>query len=185
VKIAIIGWGSLIWNPGELPYSGNWLKGGPRLSIEFSRISNDGRLTLVIDLNNGESVPTRYAESTRSNPIETIDDLCVREDSSTKMIGFVDLVNYSRSKTQYPDQTDVFDNIADWCDQKEFDAAVWTALPANFENKTGRAFSVDNALAYLKGLPPATQKTALDYIKNAPPEVETPLRGKFKEFGFI
>jgi len=185
MKIAIFGWGSLIWNPGDLPYKGNWLKGGPKLSIEFSRISNDGRLTLVIDLNNGELVPTRYVESTRSNLTDAIDDLCVREGSLIRMIGFVDLFNNTRSNTQYPDHADVFDDIAGWCDQAKFDAAVWTALPTNFQDKTGRAFSVDNAIAYLKELVPASQKTALDYINNAPPEVDTPLRRKATELTFI
>jgi len=185
MKIAVLGWGSLIWNPGELTYKGDWLKCGPMLSIEFSRISNDGRLTLVIDLKNGELVPTRYAESTRSNLIQAIDDLCIREGSPPRMIGFVDLVNNTRSNTQYPDHTNVFDNIADWCDQAEFDAAIWTALPANFQDKTGRAFSVDNAIAYLKGLQTVSQKTALDYINNAPSEVETPVRRKAKQMGLV
>ena len=49
MKIAILGWGSLIWNQNGLPVKGQWKKNGPVLPIEFSRVSRDGRLTLVID----------------------------------------------------------------------------------------------------------------------------------------
>ena len=49
MKIAVLGWGSLIWNKGNLRLTTNWTDGGPILPIEFSRISDDGRLTLVID----------------------------------------------------------------------------------------------------------------------------------------
>ncbi|MGB4774913.1 MAG: hypothetical protein WBP45_07070 [Daejeonella sp.] len=49
MKIACIGWGSLIWNPKNLQIQKQWFNDGPILPIEFSRQSNDGRITLVID----------------------------------------------------------------------------------------------------------------------------------------
>ncbi len=61
MKIAYLGWGSLIWDPGMLPISGDWKPGGPVLPIEFSRISDNGRLTLVIDDVNGVPIETLYA----------------------------------------------------------------------------------------------------------------------------
>lgn len=67
MRIAILGWGSLIWNPNGLPIRGDWQRGGPVLPIEFSRISSDERLTLVIDEQNGINVTTRYALSARTN----------------------------------------------------------------------------------------------------------------------
>jgi hypothetical protein len=48
MRIAFVGWGSLIWNPGKLPLATNWTEVGPILPIEFSRISKDGRLTLAL-----------------------------------------------------------------------------------------------------------------------------------------
>ena len=44
MKIAILGWGSLVWDSRQLPHSGEWHTGGPVLPIEFSRVSKDGRL---------------------------------------------------------------------------------------------------------------------------------------------
>lgn len=49
MKIAILGWGSLIWDKRNLRLAGEWQVGGPVLPIEFSRVSGYGRLTLVID----------------------------------------------------------------------------------------------------------------------------------------
>lgn len=53
-KIAILGWGSLIWDerPEFDSHHEEWTSGGPVLQLEFSRISESrkGALTLVIDM---------------------------------------------------------------------------------------------------------------------------------------
>ncbi|MDP1724125.1 MAG: hypothetical protein Q8L85_05425 [Alphaproteobacteria bacterium] len=47
--VAVLGWGSLIGNPGDLGIYGQFVSGGPTLPVAFTRISQDGRLTLVVD----------------------------------------------------------------------------------------------------------------------------------------
>ena len=38
-NIAILGWGSLIWDPRDLQFDGQWRENGPLFPIEFSRPS--------------------------------------------------------------------------------------------------------------------------------------------------
>jgi hypothetical protein len=46
--IACIGWVSLIWDPRELSIQRFWFNDGPFIKVEFTRQSEDGRMTLVI-----------------------------------------------------------------------------------------------------------------------------------------
>jgi hypothetical protein len=48
MKIAVLGWGSLLWEQGVLRLASRWRTDGPWLPIEFARLSDRGRLTLVI-----------------------------------------------------------------------------------------------------------------------------------------
>jgi hypothetical protein len=184
MKIAIIAWGSLVWDPRTLQIKGDWNNNGPMLNIEFSRVSKDGRLTLVVDPGNGEEVKTYFAQSKRNDLGDAIADLRDREGTIRKRIGFIDLINGSDSKTEFPDQVDVFTKIQDWCRSQNFDAAVWTALPSQFKDQTKLDFSVDNAITYLKNLPKSARENALDYIRNAPQEIVTPVRRKIEELNY-
>ncbi len=56
MRIACLGGGSLVWDPGGLPIQRSWFCGGPFAPVEFTRQSSGGRITLVID---SESTPVR------------------------------------------------------------------------------------------------------------------------------
>ena len=47
VKFAVLGWGSLIWDPRELKIAAKFAPNGPLLPIEFCRVSKDGRFTYL------------------------------------------------------------------------------------------------------------------------------------------
>jgi hypothetical protein len=63
MKIAVLAWGSLIWDPDTLKVADDFSLSGPCLPIEFSRISKGERLTLVIDEHLGNTCPTYSATS--------------------------------------------------------------------------------------------------------------------------
>lgn len=179
MKIAILGWGSLIWDKERawmLPIENDkWQKGGPVLPIEFARISETrcGALTLVIDPENRTKVPTRFAVSSRTKVDDAICDLRTREGTVVNNIGYVDIVRGTyHCKTDYPQAVSI---ITKWA-KKNFNAVIWTDLRSNFKCKRCRKFSIENALDYLHSLRPSQAEKARKYIKKAPPEIKTPLR---------
>ena len=179
MKIAILGWGSLVWERRDLPkLKGEWFKGGPLLPLEFSRISESriGILTLVIDPQNGKEASVRFATSARITLEDAICDLRTREGTVVKYIGFVDLVGGSQRCNAFPKAADT---IRSWASNKGFEAVVWTDLPSNFCKKHGQKFEIENAVKYLKELceqDKCAAKAAHEYINNAPEEINTPLR---------
>ena len=179
MRIAVLGWGSLVWDPRALHLAGGWQKGGPVLPIEFSRVSDDGRLTLVIDERDGTDVPTRYAHSSLADLDLAITDLQEREGTPNRdRIGFADILhdhNCARAQLKHPRACR---RIQAWAEEKQFDAVIWTAIGPRFREKTGEPFSVDAAVGYLARLPEQTKALALDYIRNAPWDLETPVRKK-------
>jgi hypothetical protein len=40
----------LIWDPRELPIRREWFDDGPLLRVEFTRQSNNGRITLLLEV---------------------------------------------------------------------------------------------------------------------------------------
>lgn len=184
MEIAIVGWGSLIWDPRELPREGTWEKGGPLLKVEFSRISSDGRLTLVMDPNNEEQVSTRYVRSPRADMSDAIEDLRKRESTGTKCIGFVNLRD---GKSRCNADRSAEAEIKKWAKSHGFDGVVWTDLKSNFQDEhcDGLPFSLDNAVDYLQALPKNVAERARRYVRNAPSEIDTPLRRRLQEIGWL
>jgi hypothetical protein len=176
LSIVILGWGSLIWDPRDLPREGMWQKEGPRLPVEFSRVSGDGRLTLVIDQAVGVPVNTRYVLSPRTFTSDAVKDLAAREGTGPSQIGFVDVVEASSSADRKPEQQFACAAVRAWCDEHRFNGAVWTALNSNFQDETGTEFSVESVITYLNNLPKTARSVALHYIRSAPEEVITPVR---------
>lgn len=180
MKIAILGWGSLITERGELPVTGDWQTGGPVIPIEFSRISQRGVragcLTLVIDPINGAPVSTQFITSSRNVLDESIIDLGKRERSNQSRIGFINLRTDTVQTWAHTQHPSACQTIRRWAIQQGFDAIVWTALTSNFEEVYKQPFSVATALEYLKNLDPKTRASAVEYIRRTPETTQTPFR---------
>ena len=74
--------------------------------------------------------------------------------------------------------------VKEWARAHEFDAVIWTELPSNFKDHTGRVFSPEVAVKYLGELPKVLVSQAKEYVDRAPKEIETPLRAKLREDGW-
>lgn len=148
LRIALLGWGSLLWDkrPEFDEHHGLWQFDGPELPLEFSRVSSSrkGALTLVIDDANGALCRSAYALSTRRDPDDAIADLRGREGTVMRHMGI-----YFRDGTRRG-QPSVPDNIPLWADLHGIDVVVWTGLPSNFEKEVRRPFSVENAIRHLQ-----------------------------------
>lgn len=183
MKIAILAWGSLTWNPDRLPLNSAWECNGPRLPIEFSRVSKDARLTLVIDPDNGVEVPTRIALSKRPSLLDAVADLRDRECTVIKHIGFTDRGGEKASYREHAAHEATHQSVTQWLVGTSFDAAIWTALPSNYREQLNHSFTLEHATKYLQTLPLGGRDNALEYIRKAPVEVVTPLREYLKANG--
>jgi hypothetical protein len=159
---------------------GDWILDGPTLPIEFSRISEKGRLTLVIDELNGTPVPARSIRSRCATLDEAIDNLRMREGArSSKGVGFADLRNGSNSPTAIAKRRASTEIIAKWGESKGADAVIWTAIGPRWP--LDGSFSVEAAAQYVVELGEPLRSEAHEYIKKAPAEVITPVRKRFEE----
>ena len=179
-RYAVLGWGSLLWDLDDLApkVDGPWAVGaGPRLPLEFSRISPKRKMSLVvvIDPDHGAPCPTHAIASRRSDIHAAAEDLQARE--RAKDVGFIGAVcratGFARASAP-----EVAAAARAWCEATGAAGAVWTDLPRNFEAETGAPFSVDAGLAYLRGLRGESAAEARRYIDGAPRETVTPLRSR-------
>ena len=175
MKIAILGWGSLIWLPKDLKFDTNsgWKENGPVLPIEFARISKDGRLTLVITAN-GTDVKTLYSVSSFNSLDLAVLNLKKREGTNEKYIG-----SYNKSKDEFsPIEFPYKDNIKNWIQTSDFDAVIWTNLPEklNLENMTKTEKDPDGRINYLQNIKGSESALAEEYIRNTPKQIATKYR---------
>lgn len=184
MRIAVVAWGSLVWDPRNLQAAARFAPDGPLLPIEFCRVSGDGRLTLVVDETFGAVCTTYTAPSALQDLDAAIENLRARENmGNARGVGFVDLASGKQSEIARRRHPDAVATIAAWAQSNGYDAAVWTALASNFDEpgKGGEPFSVTAALSYLERLEAqdaANFAKAIDYIKAAPSEVDTPVRAE-------
>ncbi|MCB4823810.1 hypothetical protein [Roseicella aerolata] len=176
MRIAVLGWGSLIWNPGTLKTSEAFTPTGPRLPVEFCRISNDGRLTLVLTEDFGTRSVTYSAVSAFGDLASAVADLRMREVTTRANIGIVDLRGDGGNAAKQRHASFV-DQISEWAVEHHYGAVIWTALESNFAERSarGEAFSTAAAVRYLEELNADQRADALRYIRNAPSEVQTPV----------
>lgn len=173
MKIACLGWGSLVWDPRTLPICTPWFEDGPNVPVEFTRQSNDGRITLVID---PESPPVRvlWAELDIDDLREAVRALGERE-------GVPELARGDRIGTWAygEDEPPSIPGITEWTVSVSVDAVVWTALGPKFDDEERRPSNYE-VTSYLSRLSGAVRDRAEKYIRKAPPQIQTDYRRSFQ-----
>ena len=175
MKIAILGWGSLLWDEyAEFDKEhDDWQLEGPSLTLEFSRVSQtrNGALTLVLDVQNGKSCKVAYTFSKRKNPDDAICDLRCREGTTLKNIGFY-FADGSRKQSR---EDEALKSIQGWVSKGKIDVVIWTDLANNFqeESKCKKPFSIEAALCHIQALDTQGKAKAAEYVwGNVPENVE-------------
>ncbi|WP_414147689.1 hypothetical protein ACMGGR_19885 [Erwinia sp. BNK-24-b] len=166
MRIACLGWGSLIWKPGVLPVAGEWKQDGPRLPIEFSRISDGGELATAICLN-ADPVPVFWAWLDVDNLSTAIQLLKQREAIPAERndgIGSLKVTDTSAGL------------LAEWAKARNIDALIWTALPPRNDHVENCIPPIEQAVAYLTALQGETREHARDYIQRVPTQIDTAYR---------
>ena len=170
MKIAVIGWGSLVWDSRGLEVASEWLPDGPLLSVEFARFSSRDRLTLVLL----EGVPvqqTQWAVSRKATLEDAAENLRAREGARRGGIGcWPWLEGWGRPAA-------VDEVVGEWAQSKGLEGVVWTALgPTRPDGSAGLAIEQER-LEYLRGLVAAGREAAArEYIEMAPEQIATPFR---------
>jgi hypothetical protein len=174
--IACLGWGSLVWDPKELPVRREWFADGPLLPIEFARKSGGDRVTLVL-LPKAQPIRSLWALMSVSELQAAKEALADREGMTgadkTRYIGY-----------WYPDGHFArvgVEAVAKWASNVGIEAAIWTDLPATFgqEYHSGLA---DKVIAHLcsPSLSHERSQDAERYIRRAPKQIDTEVRRRIE-----
>ena len=180
MKIACLGWGSLIWRPGGLKIQRYWFNDGPFLPLEFARQSENGRLTLVINVGS-KPVRSLWALMDTTDLNEAKTSLMLREGikerNIEKHLGVLTCSN------EVQDQ--FLQELKEWALTLKLDAILWTSLEPKFSDEVNRAPTLDEALNYLRNLDIQKRQAAEEYIRRAPQQIDTSYRQVFEsEFGW-
>lgn len=174
-----LGWGSLIWKPGDLPVSHEWRNDGPYLPLEFARKSKDGRMTLVV-CEQGAVCPTLW-NTLSVTSLETAREALANREGLP-----------SNRNAAYWNGSSASDHlgaelVGAWANELGCAGVVWTGLPPK-SPATGRNHdhpSIEQVIAHLRGLSGDAANEAEKYVRRAPDQIATKYRARIvEEFGW-
>jgi|SRR6185312_15092784 len=173
LKIACLGWGSLVWAPRELPIRREWFKDGPFAPVEFTRQSSDGRMTLVID---PTATPIKLLWA-HMLPVDlSAAKVALRSREGITAANWLSRIGSWQHGDPAPDH---IPELPAWADANGLDAVVWTALGPRF-GKTDKSPSAEKVIEYLRGLRGLIRESAKQYIESAPRQIDTDYRRQIK-----
>lgn len=171
-KIACLAWGSLVWDPRELPVQGKWFEDGPMIKVEFTRQSKDGRITLVLN-REARFVRSLWGLMETGDLAEAKEALKKREGCHFSKIGSWEI-------GEEVSQSETISNLPDWAKNNSVEAVIWTDLPSKFNGIDNKIPTCDEVIAYLAGLTGRQREKTEEYIRRAPPQTDTLYRRKIE-----
>jgi hypothetical protein len=178
-RIACLGWGSLVWDPRELPIQREWFADGPFVQVEFVRQSDDGRMTLVLE---GSAPPVRslWAVMDHTEIDAAGEALRKREGMSQGRAG--EIGGWSKGEIS----PEFILDLPDWATSRGVEGVVWTGLPSKFNNEERRTPEKKEVVEYLRSLTGWKRDNAERYIRRAPRQIDTPYRRYIEvELGWV
>jgi hypothetical protein len=170
LKIALIGWGYLIWDRRSLDIAPEWRVDGPLLPVEFARFATPPRLLPVL-VAGAPLQPTFWTLSQKQSVLAAAADLAVREGVGTHDIG-----SWSRAESMRP-PIGFEAMIAQWVESKGLDGAVWRAVESNLPDGSQGFPSEQLRLEFLRELvATGQQQDAQDYFERMPAQIRTPFQ---------
>ena len=166
--IACLGWGSLIWDPRELPIRHGWFEDGPLVRVEFLRKSKDGRVTLVLH-DSAKHVRSLWALMCVDDPQDAKKQLAEREGTDVDKIEL-----WSRGDPD-PIRGCVVDLDA-WAGSRGIRQVVWTKLGPKFDGANESYPSPKAIVDYLSRLRGPVRANARRYVQYAPRQIDTEYR---------
>ena len=165
MKIAGLGWGSLLWTTGPLQLASAWNPDGPTLPIEFARVGDGGELSTAL-CNGSWPQTVWWAELATTSLDEARELLRQREDIDPARPEWIGSL---------PGMAQGFEaeEIGRWLDAMPLDAVVWTALPPRVDGVEGRCPNAQRAVDYLRGLTGEKLAHAEHYIRSVPASLDT------------
>jgi hypothetical protein len=179
LKIAIIGWGYLVWDPRGLDVGPQWHRDGPLLPIEFARFATPPRLLPVL-VEGAPLQPTLWTLSSKRSLLAAAADLAIREGVSTHDVG-----HWARPEATRPPAG--FEAIiARWVESKGLDGAVWRAVEPNLPDRMPGFPCEEVRLEFLRELVATGHEgDAKEYFERMPAQIRTPFQERVaREFGW-
>lgn len=176
MNIACLGWGSLIWDPRELPIHGAWFEDGPKLPIEFARESGGRRITLVI-----ADVEYTVRSLWALMSVNTLDEAKrkladregITEGNIRYSIGFWENASgFSNGKCA--------PQIGIWAKSLHLDAVVWTNLKFGFRETRDIMPQYAQVLKHIEQLSHEERRVAEEYIRRTPVQIDTEFRRRLQ-----
>ncbi len=143
------------------------------MSVEFTRQSSDGRITLVAE---PTAAPVRVLWATMLTADLQGAREALRDREGIPGNNWMSRIGSWQGGDPAPQP---IPELSDWARAHGLDAAVWTALGPRF-NGQDTSPTVDQVVAYLRSLTGTVRDNAERYVRRAPSQIDTEYRRRIE-----